>query len=556
MTTKQRHDVIVIGSGASGSLAVKELTEQGFDVLLLEAGRDITSADFPQDLKGPQEKGMQLWARTQASLTGQPLQSRVAMYGKQQRHLFVKDSDHPYSTPKGRPYLWIRGKQLGGRLHTFGRVLMRWTDADFKAASRDGEGTNWPISYADIAPYYDKVEKFLGVRGNADNVPSAPNGNYAGPTKLVGAEQDFKSRIEFKWPERRAIAWRYMPPNAMRIPLGISLAKETGKLTIRSNAVVRRILTDPSTGKATGVELKDTVSGTVETVQTRSIVVAASAIESVRLLLNSAGGKHPHGLGNSSGILGRYFFDQVPCIIMGTVPNKTGAEIDDTLEPDPFYGRSGGVYIPRYENVKTQTNSNFKRGFGFQGTVGRMYVPKDRPMRFAIMGFGEMLPQQDNRITLHPSHKDKWGVPLPHIEIAMRENELAMLKAQSTAIKEMSDAAGLEAQWLASQLGLQEFGRGAFPEADFVSRLLFRMNIKKSMSLGAAIHESGGARMGDDPSTSVLNNHNQMWDAPNVFVTDAASFVTGGCSGTTLTLMALTVRASQYLARELKAEKL
>jgi choline dehydrogenase-like flavoprotein len=556
MSSKVFHDVIVVGSGASGSLAVKTLTEQGLDVLLFEAGRDITSADFPQDLNGPQEKGMQLWARIQASLTGQPLQSRVAMYGKQQRHLFVKDNDHPYSTPKGRPYLWIRGKQLGGRLHTFGRVLLRWSDADFKAASRDGEGTDWPISYADIAPYYEKVEKLLDVRGNADDVPSVPSGSYAGPTKLVASEQDFKTSVENKWPERRAIAWRFMPPNAKRIPLGILHAKETGKLTIRSNAVVRRILTDPATGKATGVEFIDTVNGTVETAQSRSVVVAASAIESVRLLLNSAGNKHPHGLGNSSGVLGRYFFDQVPCIIMGTVPNKHGAEIDDTLEPDPFYGRSGGVYIPRYENVKTQTNSNFKRGFGFQGTVGRMYVPKDRPMRFAMMGFGEMLPHRDNRITLHPTRKDKWGMPLPHIDIAMRDNELAVLKAQSSAIKQMSDAAGLETQWLASQLGLQEFGRGAFPDADFVSRMLFRMNIAKSMSLGAAIHESGGVRMGDDLATSVLNTQNQMWDAPNVFVTDAASFVTGGCSGTTLTLMALTIRASQYLAHELKAGKL
>lgn len=552
----KQYDIIVVGSGAAGSFAAKELTERGLEVLLLEAGRAITPDDFPTNGKGPKEKGIELMARARAALTGQPLQSRVAFYGPQQRHLFVNDREHPYSTPKDKPFLWIRGKQLGGRLHTFGRVLLRWSDTDFKAASRDGYGQDWPISYADLEPYYSKAEATLGVRGCADHVANIPDGNFAGPSKLTEAETDFKEKTEQRWTDRRPIAWRYMPPNAKRVPQPILDAMETGRLTIRTDAVVRRIITDPASGKATGVEYADRNSLAVETVSGRAVMVCASAIESVRLLLNSAGGKHPEGLGNSSGTLGRYFMDQVPSMIMGTVRGRTGSEVADFVPADPFYGNSGGVYVPRYENLSSQTNPAFIRGFGYQGTVGRLYVPSDKPARFAFMGFGEMLPQADNRITLHPTRKDRWGVPIPHIACAMGPNELAMLREQLRSAREMALNAGLEVEFSGSALGIDEEGRGAFPDADWFSRLLFRTNFRSAMSVGAAIHESGGARMGSDPANSVLNQWNQCWDAPNVFVTDASSFASSGCAGTTLTLMALTIRASENAANQLLAGEL
>lgn len=552
----KQYDIIVVGSGAAGSFAAKELTEQGLEVLLLEAGRPIDKDDFPENFAGPKEKGIELMARARAALTGQPLQSRVAFYGPQQRHLFVNDREHPYSTPKNKPFLWIRGKQLGGRLHTFGRVLLRWSDVDFKAASRDGYGKDWPISYSDLEPYYARAEETLGVRGCADNVPNIPDGNFVGPSKLTEAEAEFKKKTELAWPDRRPIAWRYMPPNRHRVPQPILDAIETGRLTILTDAVVRRILTDPVSGRATGVEFADRQTRDVEIVSGRAVMVCASAIESVRLLLNSAGGKHPHGLGNSSGTLGRYFMDQVPSMIMGTVPKRTGAEVADFVPADPFYGNSGGVYIPRFQNLYSQTNPEFIRGFGFQGTVGRLYVPEDKPSRYAFMGFGEMLPQAENRITLHPTRKDRWGVPIPHIACAMGQNELAMLKEQLRAAREIALNAGLEIEFSGSALGITEEGRGAFPDADWFSRLLFRSNFRSAMAMGAAIHESGGARMGNDPATSVLNQWNQCWDAPNVFVTDASSFVTSGCAGTTLTLMALTIRASENAAKQLQAGEL
>ncbi|MBN24634.1 MAG: oxidoreductase [Alteromonadaceae bacterium] len=550
----KHYDAIVVGSGASGSFAAMELTKQGLNVLLLEAGKDITPDDFPTDSKGPKEKGIQLWARARATLTGQPQQAKVAFYGQQQRHLFVNDFEHPYSTPKSSPFLFIRGKQLGGRLHTFGRMLLRWSDADFKAADNDGYGESWPISYADIAPYYDEIETFLGVRGNEDHVSAVPDGKYVGPSYLTQSEKDFKQSIETNWNDRKAIAWRYMPPNIKRIPQPILAAKETGNLTIRTDAVVRQVLTDKESGKASGVEFVDRHTKESHQISASLIMLCASPIESTRLLMNSVSSKHPKGLGNSSNQLGKYFMDQVPSILMGTVSGKTGFEIDDSpLDPDPFYGRSGGVYIPRFENINGNKTNDFIRGYAFQGTVGRLFVQPGKATRYAFMGFGEMLPHADNTIALHSTKKDRWGVPIPHVTCDMKQNEKAMLTHQTTAMKSMAKAAGLDIEFSGSYTGLEEQGTGAFPEADWFSRMLFRKTLTKSLCMGAAIHESGGARMGSDPESSVLNQFNQCWDSPNVFVTDASSFRTGGSAGTTLTVMALTIRASRYAAEQLKA---
>ncbi|MFK0092307.1 GMC oxidoreductase [Pseudomonas sp. NPDC090592] len=547
---KNKYDVVVVGSGAAGGFAVKELTERGFEVLLLEAGRAITAEDFKTDFAGPREKGMQLWARAKAALAGQPVQSKVAMYAKQLSHLFVNDREHPYSTPSGHPFLWIRGKQLGGRLHTYGRMLLRWSDYDFKAASRDGQGEDWPIGYEDLAPYYDQVEGFLGIRGCPDHVKNVPDGNFAGLSKLSLAESEFKRKTMQHWPDRQPIAWRYMPPNIKRVPQPILAATATGLLTVRTDAIAQQVITCPASGKATGVSFVDRNTRERREVEANIVVLCASPIETVRLMLNSAGTKHPGGLGNGSGVLGRYFMDQVPSLIMGTVPGHKGAELDDSVPADPFYGVSGGIYIPRFENLDRPTHGDFVRGYAYQGTIGRLYTPAERDAKFGIMGFGEMLPYADNTITLNPKRSDRWGMPIPHIDCRMHRNELAMLAQQVCSIEEMASNAGLKMEFNGSALGLKEGGGGAFPDADPISRFLFRSNFRKSMAMGAAIHESGGARMGNDPATSILNPHNQCWEAPNVFVTDASSFVTGGCAGTTLTLMALTVRACEYIAAE------
>lgn len=547
------YDVVVVGSGAAGSFAAKALTERGLEVLVLEAGPSISERDFGVASTGSRSAGIQLGMRIRAQLSGQSQQSRTFLYRDHSRHLFVNDREHPYTTPPDKPFLWIRGKQLGGRLHTYGRVLLRWSDYDFKAASRDGRGEDWPLAYADLAGFYSEVERFLQLRGCEDHIPNLPDGQFVGPAKLTAAERLFKAKTEARWPDRRPIAWRYMPPNPKRVPQPLLAAMETGRLRIRTDAIAHRVLTDPATGLATGVEFVDRRTRRTDAVSAPAVMLCASPIETVRLMLNSVAPKHPNGLGNSSGVLGRYFMDQVPSLISGSVPGFQGVEVDDTVPPDPFYGASGGVYVPRFTNLDGQARQSFVRGFAFQGTIGRIPVDAGAPAKFAMMGFGEMLPYADNRISLNPRRRDAWGMPLPHISCAMHENEFALLREQTRAATEMAQNAGFQVDYVGSLLGLEEFGEGAFPEADWFSRMMFRSHFKRSMSLGAAIHECGGARMGSDPAKSVLNRYNQCWDAPNVYVTDASCFPSGGCAGTTLTVMALTIRASRHLARRVGA---
>jgi choline dehydrogenase-like flavoprotein len=545
----KRFDALVIGSGAAGSFAAKELTQRGMEVLLLEAGRNITEEDFKHAPSAPKEKGMDIWERALATLEGQPIQSKVAFFGKQFKPFFVNDWENPYTSSEDAFYLWIRGRQLGGRLHAYGRVLLRMTDYDFKAASRDGHGEDWPISYNDIAPYYDRVEEFLGVYGDEDNIPSLPNGRYFKRPKLTHAERIFKAKVEENFPDRSVISWRYAGPNLKRVPLPILAAMQTGLLTVRTDAVVRRITVDPATGNATGAELIDRTTKKTETVSASVVVLCASTIESIRLLLLSASPKHPNGLGNSSGLLGRYFMDQCSGLMVGSVPDIQGWELDDSTPPDPFYSPSGGIYIPRFQNLDTVTHPQFKRGFAFQGTVGRGYVNPGNPAMFGLMGFGETLPYFDNCVTLNPRRKDAWGVPIAHVRCSLTANEHALLQEQMRSAHEMVDACGYKIDFSGSTLGLEN-EKQAYPNADWFSRLLFRKNFKKSMAVGAAIHECGGIRMGADPTKSVLNSYNQSWDVKNLFVTDGSSFPTCGAVGPALTIMALTARTCDYVAVE------
>jgi choline dehydrogenase-like flavoprotein len=548
------YDALVIGSGAAGSFAAKELTERGMEVLLLEAGPNITEADFKVPDK-PRQKGINLISRAVAVLKGQYIQARLSFFCDQFKHLFVNDWKNPYTTPAKNFYLWIRGRQLGGRLHLYGRVLLRMSDVDFKAASRDGHGVDWPISYADLAPYYDQVEEFLGVYGTHDHLRNLPDGKYSHVPKLTAVEQAFKATVEAKWPERSVISWRYAAPNLKRVPLPILAARETGRLTIRTDAIVKRITIDSTTGKATGVELIDRLTKRSESISANVVVLCASTIESVRLLLNSASAKHPNGLANSSGLLGRYFMDQCPSQIYGSVPGTKGWEPDDSAPPDPFYGPAGGVYIPRFQNLDHVTDSKFLRGFGVQGAIGRGYTSDDSPAIFGLMGFGETLPYYDNRITLSRWRKDAWGIPAAHIKCSLTENERELLREQTRSIREMVQACGYKIAFSGSALGLEKEIE-AFPDADWFSRFMFRNSFTKSMAIGAAIHECGGARMGDDPLKSVLNAHNQCWDVKNLFVTDGSCFPSSGTVGPALTIMALTARACEYIAQEYKANKL
>lgn len=245
-------------------------------------------------------------------------------------------------------------------------------------------------------------------------------------------------------------------------------------------------------------------------------------------------------------MLGRYFMDQLPCIAAGRFPAAKGSEVPDYTPPDPFYPPSGGIYLPRAVGTDGRAASDY----AFQATIGRIPTASDNPALFSFFGYGQMLPHADNRITLNKRRRDAWGLPVPHIRCAMHAPERALLARQTKALRDIVDAAGGQFDFIGSPMGLTEMGRGAYPDSGPISRFLFRHMFTKSMAMGAAIHESGGARMGVSPNDSVQNEWGQSWDVPNLFVTDAAAFPGSGVSGTTLTLMAQTIRACRYLADE------
>ncbi len=544
---EQHYEALVIGSGAAGSIAVKELTERGLHVLLLEAGRDITEADFvPPPVTRPRPMGIGLGPRVRAGLRGQHVQARRAFFTERTSPFLVNDRQHPYASD-GDYFLWIRGRQLGGRLHAYGRVLMRASDHEFKAASRDGHGEDWPISYADLAPYYDAIEEFVGIYGTTEGLATLPDGVYRGPSPLSVAEREFKAKVEKRWPERHVIPWRWAAPNPHRVPLGIVAARQTGRLTTRTDAIVRRITVDGKGDRAAGAVYIDRHTKREHEVKADMVFLCASTIESVRILLNSACGQHPNGLGNSSGVLGRYFMDQLPSLLFASDPSRTGFEvIKDPAPHDPYYPAAGGIYIPRFDDLAQEQARGFARGWAMQGTIGRLPVPATSQAIVGLMGFGEMLPDPDNRIMIDPRKVDAWGIPVPRIRVALGPNERALLKAQVSDLHEMAEYCGYDVNFSGSSLGLES--RRVWPNADPVSRAIFRASFKKSLAIGAAIHECGGARMGDDPARSVLNQYNQSWDVPNLFVTDASSYVTSGAAGPTLTIMALTARACEHAA--------
>lgn len=544
------YDALIVGSGASGMFAAQELTAQGLRVVQLEAGPEIGTGDFnPSSVR--RQSDINLWQRAKAFVGGQGIQARAAFFDARQRHLFVNDRQLPYTTPADAPFVWIRSRQAGGRTHVFGRVLLRWTDDDFKMHSRTGSGVDWPIGYDELVPYYEEVERSLALYGEQDDVPTLPDSIYGHRAEMTAAERVFKSDVESQWPERRIVTWRYIGPEPSRVLRPMREAIASGRLDIRYNSIVSKILTDEEGRRATGVEVIDRLTRQTSRIAARSVIVCASPIESVRLMLNSASSHHPEGLGNSSGTLGRYFVDQLPCVVSGTYGKAKGWASADSAPADPFYGPSGGIYMPRFI---ARDGYSAASDFAFQGSIGRYSTPDDANARFSFFGYGAMEADPDNRITLDPKRRDAWGIAVPHIRCKIGARDRQTLEEQIQAIAETIEHAGGSIDYIGSPLGLEERGRGAYPDADPVSRLIFRKMFARTMVMGAAIHEAGGARMGNDPKSSVLNGWNQSWDLPNLLITDASAFAGSGVSGTTLTIMAMTVRACRHLAEGLRAE--
>lgn len=538
MTKPDEFDAIVVGSGAAGGWAAKELAERGVRTVLLEAGRTLdVEADFTPPLSETASK-LQLVSRATAVLTGQHVQARCMSFSPLTKHLFVNDRENPYSAPRGKPFNWYRGRQVGGRLHLWGRNAVRISDHEFTAAERDGFGETWPIAYRDIAPWYEHVERFLGVHGEAAGIPGIPDGVYDRPLSLTKVERKILEDLAAKWPDRPATTCRIVKHNPGRIPLPIVAGEQTGRLMVRSDAVVSHLTTNASTGHADGVVFIDRRTGEEHRIRARAVVLAASTIESLRILLNSRSPRHPQGIGNSSGVLGHYLTDHVMVFQAGPLsPLEPGAKTDAF-----DFGAQSGIYIPSFRNAGDRQDADFIRGYSLLGSVGRI-----EPGWF-FMAVGEMLPRFENRVELDESKRDAWGIPVARITCVHSDNERAMVRDMLASIRQLAADCGLEVDHLRRE--------------HLVSRLIYKtiapLVYTKEGALvpGSAIHEAGGAPMGRDPRTSVLNAHNQCWDAPNVFVTDSAAFTTSPFQNPGLTIMALSARAGHYIADRFAAREL
>src|ERR1700758_2579111 len=557
------YDAIVVGSGITGGWAAKELTEKGLNTLVLEAGRSIVpDRDYVEHVPVWELKHRGWDDRFERERT-QPIQRECYYACDEYSHqFFVNDQDNPYSFDPGKHFSWIRGRQVGGKSITWGRQSYRWSDLDFEANLRDGIAIDWPIRYADIAPWYDYVEEFIGITGEALGLPQLPDSKFLPPMELNCAESVVKDAIAKHFGPDRVLtigraailtqahgdraACHYCGPCERgcitrsyfsSVNATLPAAEKTGRMTLRPHSVVHSVSFDSHTRKATGVRVIDAKTRTTTEFRAKTIFLCASALESVRILLNSSTSEFSNGLANSSGELGHNLMDHV----------KSGgatAIIPGNEDRIVIGRRPNGIYIPRFRNVKAR-QSGFVRGYGFQGGAHRegwergiaqtgfgvefkKSMRQPGPWRFIFGGYGECLPNHNNFVELDKEEVDAWRIPVLKINCAFGENEVALRQDMSITAAEMLAAAG---------------ARDIEPFAD-------------DDPPGFSIHEMGTARMGRDPKTSVLNSFNQAHDVKNLFITDGGAMVSSSCVNPSLTYMALTARACDYAVRQMKKGEL
>ena len=558
--TQNTYDAIVIGSGISGGWAAKELTEKGLKVLMLERGRPHEHIkDYTSASKDPWEFEHRGKAPLQYKKDNPVISRDWAMYGTAAQEAimdsWVNEKDCPYVQEK--PFAWWRSYQMGGRSLLWGRQSYRLSDLDFEANAKDGIAIDWPIRYKEMAPWYDYVEKFAGISGSMEGLAHLPDGHFLPPMELNIVEKDVAARIKQQYKDRHMIIGRVAnltAPLQARMqcqyrnrcwegcPFGgyfstqsstLPAATATGNLTVRPWSIVTKIIYDKNTKKATGVEVLDAETSKTYEFHSKILFLNASALNSAWVLMNSATAIWPDGLGSSSGELGHNVMDHH--YMLGAQGTIEGYEDKTT------YGRrANGFYITRFANLYGDKR-DFLRGYGYQGSTSRQGWSREvaelniggdfkealtEPGAWSIgaTGFGEILPYHDNKISLHKTMKDKWGLPVLSMDAGLKENELKMRKDIIKELVAMFEASGVKniTTW------------------------------DKDYNIGQGIHEMGTARMGNDPKTSVLNSHNQVWDALNVFVTDGAAMTSSACQNPSLTYMALTARAAEFAVNELK----
>lgn len=554
------YDAIVVGSGISGGWAAKELTEKGLKTLMLERGRNIEHVkDYVNATKAPWEFDHR-GGRTQEMIENYPVLKRDYVLNERNLDYWVNEKESPYVEVKR--FDWYRGYHVGGRSLMWGRQSYRLSDMDFEANAKDGIAVDWPIRYAEIAPWYSYAERFAGISGSKENIPHLPDGEFLPPMELNCVEKDVAARIKQHYNNNRHMIigrtanltkehhnrtnCQYRNACWLGCPFGsyfstqsatLPAAMATGNLTLRPFSIVTRVIYDKDTKKAKGVEVLDAETNQTYEYFAKVVFLNASALNTTWVLMNSATDVWPEGLGSSSGELGHNLMDH---------HFRTGANgTVEGYEDKYYYGRRpNGIYIPRYRNIGDDKR-DYIRGFGYQGNAGREgwsreiaemnvggefkdALTEPGQWTMGINGFGETLPYHENRITLDKSVKDKWGLPVLAIDAEIKENEKKMRVDMMADAKEMLEIAGLK------NVKTYDAGYG----------------------FGQGIHEMGTARMGRDPKSSVLNANNQVWDAKNVYITDGACMTSAGNQNPSLTYMALTARAVDHAVSELKKQNL
>ena len=546
--SKAPYDVVVVGSGATGGWAAKKLSEVGLQVALLEAGRKVSPSEFTEHMPAYQ---LSYRNHSPELVRTRPIQKACYACTEYNYDWFVNDLENPYTAPEDKPFTWQRLRVVGGRTMVWGRQSYRLSDLDFKAASHDGYGDDWPLSYADLAPYYDAVERYVGISGSKEGNPALPDGQFLPPMSMTCGEQLLRRRVKGKLGrtvtigrtavltqahngraschycgpcERGCITASYF--NSPTTTIKNALA--SGNCDLITNAIVARVEMDPATNRARGVTYVDRYSRKTQEIKARTVILCAQALESTRILFNSSTPEYPNGLANSSEVLGRYLMDHV----VGAGASGELTEFDTTATAsDPR--RPNGIYIIRFRNLEGGSrHARFIRGYGFQGGsapkfnfgaegFGESYKEAVKAGVYGIRlsGFGESLARWDNYCDIDPHKKDAWGIPALQVHMTHGPNEHSMMEDAAATAAQMLEAAGARNIVMNSQLAIP----------------------------GMAIHEVGTARMGEDPKKSVLDSYNQTHDIKNLFVMDGASFVSSGCQNPTLTMMALTARACDRL---------
>jgi len=559
----QTWDAIVVGSGMTGGWAAKELTELGLRTLVLDAGRPITPEQDYVEHKPAWEMPFRGLNDRRAVEARQSSQRRSVSFDEWSHRFWTDDVENPYATPADKPFDWFRARQVGGKSIIWGRQVYRWSDLDFEANARDGIAVDWPIRYADLAPWYDLVEQFIGVSGQAEGLAHLPDGPFLPPMAMNCVEQHVRARLAERFRRERVLtigrvatltegkgeraACHYCGPchrgcitrsYFSSVNATLPAARATGRMTLRPWSIAHSLVYDPRRGRVSAVRVIDARTREQREYRGRIVFLCASALESARILLNSATTRFPDGLANSSGQVGRNIMDHIK---WGGARGRFDG-FDDRRE---IGARPNGIYVPRFRNVAAR-HPDFVRGYGFQGGAGRsgwQAALRSRgiganlkarlgelgPWSMGLGGFGEMLPRETNRAMLHPTLKDAWGIPSLHIECAWSDNELAMHRDMNVSAAELLEAAGAR--------DIVPDGRGP-------------------STPGNTNHEMGTARMGRDAATSVLNSWNQAWDVPNLFVTDGACMTSSGNQNPSLTYMALTARACHHAVDEMRSGSL